>query len=358
MKRRQFLVQSGVGCAALSSQLAHRLIAAESSTWNGWRGSLRNAMVDGDWPLALDEQHLVVAWTQELGDSYSGPIVSGQTLITTESTGGDESTIAFDVSTGQQIWKQTWQGKITVPFFAARNGNWIRSTPAADETQVYVGGIRDVLIAFDLKTGGENWRVDFGKQADKVPDFGMVCSPMIDGDHLYIQAGKGLQKINRADGSIVWSSLGDSGDIMSSGAFSSPIIAELNGIRQLVVQTRTYLAGVSLDSGEVYWKIDIATFRGMNILTPTIWNNKVFTSCYGGQSLLIEVKDNKEPTVLWENKLEGYMSSPILIGDNLYIHLRNRRFACLDMTTGEENWITTPFGEYWSMISNGKAFCD
>jgi len=69
--------------------------------------------------------------------------------------------------------------------------------------------------------------------------------------------------------------------------------------------------------------------------------------------LLLDVPNNDSTKVRWENKLEGYMSSPIVIGDTLYLHLRNKRFACLDLKSGSELWVTKPFGEYWSMVSNG-----
>ena len=48
------------------------------------------------------------------------------------------------------------------------------------------------------------------------------------------------------------------------------------------------------------------------------------------------------------------MSSPIVIDHYLYMHLRNKRFACIDLQTGKEAWVTRPYGEYWSMVSNGK----
>ena len=48
--------------------------------------------------------------------------------------------------------------------------------------------------------------------------------------------------------------------------------------------------------------------------------------------------------------MQGYMSSPVVIGDFVYLHLRNQRFACIDLKTGKERWITTPFGKYWSMV--------
>ncbi len=87
----------------------------------------------------------------------------------------------------------------------------------------------------------------------------------------------------------------DSGDIMSSGAFSSPIIGEINGVKQLVVQSRTTLAGLDRETGAILWSTPIEAFRGMNILTPTIWNNQLFTSSYGGKSLLLDVSDTKKP---------------------------------------------------------------
>jgi len=37
--------------------------------------------------------------------------------------------------------------------------------------------------------------------------------------------------------------------------------------------------------------------------------------------------------VLGENKIEGYMSSPLIIDHFVYMHLRNKRFACMDLQT-------------------------
>ena len=38
-----------------------------------------------------------------------------------------------------------------VPFFARKNGSWVRSTPIYSKGTLYVGGIRDVLRAIDGK---------------------------------------------------------------------------------------------------------------------------------------------------------------------------------------------------------------
>jgi outer membrane protein assembly factor BamB len=94
----------------------------------------------------------------------------------------------------------------------------------------------------------------------------------------------------------------------------------------------------------------------MNILTPTVANDSIFTSSYGGRSFLFTPSGNEEEPVkeTWTNKVQGYMSSPVVIGGHLFLHLRNQRFTCIDLETGESTWTTKPFGKYWSMVASGN----
>lgn len=142
---------------------------------------------------------------------------------------------------------------------------------------------------------------------------------------------------------------------MNGSAFASPYLAEIHGQPQLLVQTRTKLAAVDPVSGEVFWEQEIPAFRGMNILTPTVVENAIFTSSYGGGSFLF-TSSNDEKWKLeetWKHKAQGYMSSPVVIADHIYLHLRNQRFTCIDLKTGEERWTTKPFGKYWSLVAAG-----
>ncbi len=355
MRRRTFL---GAVAAASATTLSHtNLLAAQR--WPSWRGPNRDSYAPAEaWPSSLEGDHLKLLWSCPLSDSYSGPIVNDSHVFVTETVDKkNETARALKRTDGKQDWIVEWPGSMTVPFFAARNGSWIRATPATDGDNLYVGGIRDVLICLNASSGEEKWKIDFAQIAGgKVPDFGMSSSPLIDGEHLYIQAGQAVYKIEKASGKTVWKAMQDDGNIMSSGAFSSPVIVELHGVRQLIVQTRTQLAGIDLESGKPFWTYEVAAFRGMNILTPTIWDNAIFTSSYGGRSLLLDLGSSSkwEPKVRWENKIEGYMSSPVMVGNYCYMHLRNRRFACLDLQKGETTWTTRPWGEYWSMITNGQ----
>jgi outer membrane protein assembly factor BamB len=179
---------------------------------------------------------------------------------------------------------------------------------------------------------------------------------MIEGDFLYVQAGGGFCKLNKTSGEIIWKSVDDGGGMFGS-AFSSPIIATLSGIRQAVVQTRTRLCGVDLDSGRELWTIEIPAFRGMNIITPIVYEDHVFVSAYGGTTQLIKVSRSAEGKFelkqVWNLPAQGYMNSPVVVDGHVYIHLRNQRFACYDLKSGKETWRSKPMGKYASMIANG-----
>jgi outer membrane protein assembly factor BamB len=188
-----------------------------------------------------------------------------------------------------------------------------------------------------------------------LPPFGFVCSPLVDGDFVYVQAGSGCCKLDKRTGKIIWRVLEDDGGMWGS-AFSSPIFGTPANRRQLLVQTRERLAGLDPESGDELWSRPIPAFRGMNILTPTVFGDTVFTSAYGGKSLLFELSAEGGAITAadgWTNKVSGYMSSPVVIDGHVYLHLQNQRFTCIDLATGESRWTTQPFGKYWSLVANG-----
>lgn len=331
-----------------------------ASTWPQWRGPTRDGQcaTETPWPESLDESVLAESWRVELGPGYGGPIVAEDRVFTVETVDErDEVVRAFDRRTGRRLWEARWPGAMKVPFFAARNGSWIRSTPAYDGERLYVAGMRDVLVCLDGATGDEVWRVDFvERHGSALPTFGCVSSPLVDGDHVYIQAAGGVVKLDKRTGETVWRGLVDGGGMQGS-AFSSPILATLAGRRQLVVQTRKALAGLDPSTGASLWTTPIKAFRGMNILTPIVHDERVFTSAHSGRSHLFALEstdggETLEPKRQWDNKLQAYMSTPVVVDGHAYLHLRNRRFACIDLASGAIRWISPkPFGHYWSLVA-------
>ena len=47
------------------------------------------------------------------------------------------------------------------------------------------------------------------------------------------------------------------------------------------------------------------------------------------------------------------MSSPVIVDGHSFVHLRNQRFACFNLKTGEETWRSKPFGKYASLVGAG-----
>lgn len=334
---------------------------AAPQEWSQWRGPSRTGEIAASgWPDSLHEKSLAKKWRVELQPSYSGPIIADGKVFTTETADRKfEVVTAFRQSDGKQLWQTKWEGSLSVPFFAKANGDWIRATPAYDTKRLYVAGMRDLLVCLNADTGEVIWKIDFVKEFETpAPSFGFVSSPLIQGDSVYVQAGGAFVRINKADGKVVWKTLDDGGGMFGS-AFSSPVFTRLHGVEQLVVQTRAKLAGVNPDDGKVLWSIEIPAFRGMNILTPTIWQDQIFTSTYGGKSILLKPTQDDTSTTgwkveeVWSNKTQGYMSSPIVADDHCYLHLRNKRFICIELKSGEIKWTTKPFGGYWSMIRSG-----
>jgi outer membrane protein assembly factor BamB len=264
---------------------------------------------------------------------------------------------AYDRSSGKELWRSQWQGAMSVPFFAKSNGDWVRSTPALDGDRLYVAGMRDVLVCLDARDGKEVWRKDFVKDLKTpLPDFGFVCSPLVDGDAVYVQAAAGFVRLNKQTGEVVWRTLVDKGGMWGS-AFSSPIIATLAGQRQLVVQAREHLSGVKLEDGKVLWSQPVEAFRGMNILTPVVYHDTLFTSTYGGKTIGFKVTQADgafKVTQSWTHKAQGYMSTPVVINGVAYEHLKSQRMMAIEVETGRELWTASEgFGKYASLVAQG-----
>ena len=120
----------------------------------------------------------------------------------TETQGAKEEAVsALELETGKTIWTQKWSGAMQVPFFARSNGDWIRSTPVCDGQSLFIGGMKDLLVAMDCQSGQEKWRIDFPKELQsELPTFGFVCSPLVDDGRLYVQAGGGCVALECSTG--------------------------------------------------------------------------------------------------------------------------------------------------------------
>ncbi len=340
--------------------LAFALAAPPADAWTQWRGPNRDGIVPAaNWPNSLKDENFKLVWeSPKLGPSYSGPIVSKDLVFTTETADKKTEVVtAFDRATGKPKWTRNWGGSLTVPFFAASNGSWIRSTPTLDGDSLYVAGIQDRLVCLNAANGDLRWEVDFAAKYDAGnPTFGCVCSPLVDDASVDMQAGAGFAKVDTKTGEVRWRVL-VSKDQMMGSAFSSPVFGTFQGRACVVVQTRTALVGVNPDDGATLWSREIPSFRGMNILTPIQFGDGVFTSTYGGTTQFFTVDKTSEGLRTadgWSFKYEGNMSTPVVVDGHAYLLGKDQKLTCVNLKTGQRAWTSDKtYGKYWSLVAGG-----
>ena len=365
------LVLTGLPLALLAvAPAAPAADPADRPDWDQWRGPDRSGVWGGPLPKSLAA--LSLGWETPLGPSYSGPVTDGTTVYTTETV--DESferVVAFDLATGDRRWEGRLGGTIDIPGYAAANGAWIKSTPAlgadAAGPVLVVLGMRDELFCLDRDTGERRWAVDLADRfGTRRPSFGGVCSPLIDtagdgagGDGaVYVMGGGATLKLSLADGATVWRTLADEGN--DDDALSSPVLATLGGVRQLLVQTRTRLCGVDPKTGGLLWSERIEARRNANVLTPTVLppggdgRDRVFTASRGGGARCFAVgRDGGGGWTVeevWNARPQAYMASPVTDGATIFLHTTGDRLTALDAATGDTLWTSPPAGDYETLV--------
>lgn len=148
----------------------------------------------------------------------------------------------------------------------------------------------------------------------------------------------------------------DEGD--EDDALSSPVIKTISGLRQLVVQTRTRLCGVDLETGSLLWSNRIEAYRNSNVLTPTVVGDYVYTAATRGKSQcfkIMRVGTRWQPEEVWNQKTQAYMSSPVTDGETVFVHSSNGRLTALDFSSGDILWTGKPMGKYQSLVINDEV---
>ena len=88
------------------------------------------------------------------------------------------------------------------------------------------------------------------KLGAREPHYGHATSPLVDGDRLYIQLGEkkpALVALDAATGAEVWRAA------LGASTYSSPTLARLGGVKQLVTQTAEGLLALDPKTGEPLW---------------------------------------------------------------------------------------------------------
>ena len=135
------------------------------------------------------------------------------------------------------------------------------------------------------------WSKDFVKDFNtKFPIWGMVASPLVDGDQLITLVGGEnalVVSFDKETGREIWRSLDD-----PEIGYSPPVIFTIHGNRHLVVFHPHSITGLDPKNGKFLWDVPYSVKAGLSIATPRNVGDRIFvTSFYNGPRMIKIGKD-------------------------------------------------------------------
>ena len=312
---------------------------SSAQDWNQWRGPGRDGIVSQfeapeSWPAELGLQ-----WKIEVGEGHSSPLWVGDRIYLHSRVGADEVVAAYSATDGSKIWEDRVETPYTMNSAALDHGKGPKSTPVLHQGALYTFGITGILSAIETQTGKVRWRIDFKSRfKEDSPLFGTAASPLIVDDVVVAHVGGheqgALAAFELADGKLRWEWTGD------GPGYSSPIVIELEGVRQLITQSQQWIVALDASNGSEAWKLPFVTSSYQNSVSPVALVDSVLLSGLD-QGVFAVRPGSGDPETLWKTtRTSFYMNTPVLRDGRLYglSHKRRGQFVCLDATSGDAIW--------------------
>lgn len=357
-QQKKFGIIKSIFVSVISVLLIQNLYAFDQ--WTQWRGTNRDGIAGNifpaSWPNALTKK-----WQIPVGEGQSSPVVWNDTAYTFTREGEEEVTRAINITTGKVLWRSSYPAQYEVYSGAASYGSGPRSTPVIFQNKLFTLGISGILSAFDAQTGALKWQKKFdGKFPEAAPPFGASMSPLVVGDlliaHVGGHNGGALTAFEIETGNERWSYVGE------GPSYSSPILLEISGIRQIVAQAHRKIISVNLANGKLLWSIPFVTPCDQNIVTPLAAGDLlIFSSLDKGTFAAHVQKTNEDWSTnkVWEiNEVSMYMSSPLYVDGKIIgmSHRKQGEFFAIDAKSGSIIWTSLPkIAENAAFLANEKS---
>ncbi|MGH2532199.1 MAG: PQQ-binding-like beta-propeller repeat protein [Thermomicrobiales bacterium] len=209
-------------------------------------------------------------------------------------------------------------------------GDRVFSSPAVTNGTVYVGGDA-ALYALDAATGTERWRVELSGS--------VIASPATIAGVVFVGSEGGeFVAVDGETGAVYWR-FETEGKIRSSPAI-------VDGIVYFTSYDGNAYA-LDATTGQEVWRAE----TGADILlsSPAIADGIVYfgvADITGGEIYAFDAETGGEE---WRIDLSGpAISSPVIVGETMYIGSYDGRFYALDVANGDRRWVHPTNRPIWS----------
>jgi len=305
------------------------------ANWLSFRGDSGNGIIDNDLSPSIGTDSKS-SWKVELpGRGLSSPIVVGERVYLTASSGPKQETlhvIAYDGKTGKTDWEKTF--KATGRTVCHDKTCVAAPTMVSDGKVVVAQFSSNDVFCLDLE-GNLKWlrglTYDYPNAANGL---GMSSSPVIANGVLVAQVENDAESftagLSLSNGTTLWKK-----DRPRGANWTSPTVLGKEKDQQVALQSMKGIAVIDPKSGKDQWiyedgaaTIPSSTVLGSTILVPS-----------NGLTALQARPDGKSHTQLWrDNKLGPGTGSPTIGGDKFYVINKANVLTCAKIKSGEILW--------------------
>jgi len=344
-----------------------------AADWPQYRGPQRNDVSSetgllAEWPAGGPK----LLWTfGEAGIGYSGMAVVGDRLYTIGGRGDAEFLLALDTSGPAP--RELWAAKVG-PVFEWSGNKWSAgpsATPTVDGDLIYALGGNGDLVCVETSSGKEVWRQNLPADMEaevnpigggpKKLGWGYTWSPLALGDMLLCLPGgpKGtMAALDKRTGNVLWRNA----DVTDQAAYTSPIVAEIGGVRQCIALTNQGVIGVAVEGGKLLWNYR-RRFSTEVVNTPIVQGDLVYVTVGAGQGCdLIRVTkagDAFATDVVYANKnMTNHHGNTLLYQDHVYGFSEGKGWICQNLASGEIVWSERTKMRAGSLTcADGRLYC-
>ena len=328
-----------------------------STDWPQWRGPERTGIsretgLLKQWPAWGP----AALWSAAgLGEGYGSIAVKGNQLFVQGLKGRESVVTSLGRADGKVLWT-----RVVGPGRDNDRGPGPRSTPTVDGDRMYVLTENGDLAALRAMDGGVIWQRNILREFNAQNISWLISeSPLVDGDRVIVTPGgrnAGMVALDKATGKTVWVTK----ELSDEAGYSSPIVADIGGVRTIMTLTSSAGVGVRASDGKLMWRNRSAANSTANATTPVFSNNTVFyTSSYGtGGALLALTPENGEvraQEVYFTRDMQNHHGGVIVIGNTLY-GFHNSIMAALDLPTGKSLWRNRSVGKGAITYADGRFY--